>query len=138
MDPSQSFVYPILPDPKTSVRLITDIRKDDNGTFHCALKVYKLTELPPYLAFSYEWGPPRDHVLINVNSTPFMIRPNLASFLSRAPGNLDCDALLFVDTICLYFDRYGTDYLRNLRFGPLFSEGLRFYKSDQFIYLCAA
>jgi hypothetical protein len=35
-------------------------------------------------------------------------------------------ALVNVNRPCLYFDRYQTEYCRNLRFGPLFSEGFRF------------
>ena len=33
---------------------------------------------------------------------------------------------IWIDALCLYFDRYQTEYLRNLRFGPLFSEGFHF------------
>ena len=34
---------------------------------------------------------------------------------------------LWIDALCLYVSRYRTKYRRNLRLGPLFSKGLRFY-----------
>jgi hypothetical protein len=33
---------------------------------------------------------------------------------------------VWIDAICLYVDQHRTKYHRNLRFGPLFSGGLRF------------
>jgi hypothetical protein len=33
---------------------------------------------------------------------------------------------LWIDSVCLYVDRYQRKYHRNLRFGPLFSEGFHF------------
>ena len=38
----------------------------------------------------------------------------------------DPSRILWIDAICIYFDRYQTKYRRNLRFGSLFSEGFGF------------
>lgn len=47
------------------------------------------------------------------------------------PSFADCAmnrkiVLLWIDALCIYLDRYRMKDCRNLRFGPLFSEGFRF------------
>jgi len=37
---------------------------------------------------------------------------------------------LWIDSLCLYLDRYRTKYHRNLRFGPLFSNEFRFAQAE--------
>jgi hypothetical protein len=58
------------------------------------------------------------------------LKLGLKIWLSGRPEDLPgCDlstSFVGVDVVCLYVDRYQRKYHRNLRFGPLFSEGFRF------------
>src|SRR5271155_3578711 len=76
--------YRPLPDPKTWIRLMK-VTRNQSGTICCTLHAFNVSELAPesFLALSYEWGPPRDLVEIQVDGCPLQIRPTLAAFLTR-------------------------------------------------------
>jgi hypothetical protein len=66
----------------------------------------------------------QDH---RADGKPFAVTENLWPALTH-PGFKERDdpRTSWVDAICLYVDRYQMKYGRNLRLGPLFSEGSRF------------
>jgi hypothetical protein len=96
-----------------------------------ALHHRTLSDLPACSAVSYEWGPNvREHVIF-CNGRVLKITANLSLLLSKFRTS-DSSQLLWIDAICLYFDRYQRKYHINLRFGPLFYEGFRFASRIRF------
>ena len=77
-----------------------------------------------YTAISYIWGSPEDTKTITINGMPVAVGKNLAAALDCLRSSL-VDKV-WIDALCIYFDRYRAEYLRNLRFGPLFFEWFRF------------
>jgi hypothetical protein len=77
-----------------------------------------------YTAISYMWGSPEDTKTITINGMPVTVGENLAAALDCLRSSL-VDKV-WIDAVCIYLDRYGMKYPRNLCFGPLFSEGFRF------------
>jgi Heterokaryon incompatibility protein (HET) len=95
--------YRPLPDPKTWIRLM-QVTRNQSGTICCTLHAFKVSELAPesFCALSYEWGPPRDLVEIQVDGCPLQIRPSLAAFLAKIIDKKgDPDVLFFADAICI-------------------------------------
>jgi hypothetical protein len=71
-------------------------------------RLIKGSDLPanvPYQAFSYEWGCPQPESSIIVNGVKTKIRDNLWLAL-RSLRRAEAKRLMWVDAICLYFDRY--------------------------------
>jgi hypothetical protein len=94
-----------LPDPKAWIRLM-QVTRNQSGTVSCTLHAFKVSELAPesfkFFALSYEWGPPRDLVEIQVDGSPLQIRPTLSAILTKvADGNNHPDNLWFADAICI-------------------------------------
>jgi Heterokaryon incompatibility protein (HET) len=80
------------------------VTRNQSGTICCTLHAFKVLELNPesFFALSYEWGPPRDLVEIQVDGCPLQIRPTLAAFLTRvADENQQIDYFWFADAICI-------------------------------------
>lgn len=80
------------------------VTRNQSGTICCTLYAFKVSEVAPesFLALSYEWGPPRDLVEIQVDGCPLQIRHTLAAFLTRMTDkNGHLDALWFADAICI-------------------------------------
>lgn len=95
--------YNPLPNPETWIRLMK-VTRNQSGTICCTLHAFKVLELNPesFFALSYEWGPPRDFVEIQVDGCPLQIRPTLAAFLTRvADENQQTDYFWFADAICI-------------------------------------
>jgi hypothetical protein len=77
----------------------------------------------PFLeALSYVWGDSGITTPIRICNQPFEVTHNLYLALHYLQLN-DSSRRLWIDAICLYFDQHRTEYLRNLRFGPLFLRG---------------
>ncbi|CZR68124.1 uncharacterized protein PAC_18023 [Phialocephala subalpina] len=66
------------------------------------------------------WGDGKDRRVISINGLELHVTSNLATALPFL--RVDRIRTIWIDAICIYFDRYRTEYLRNLRFGPLFPE----------------
>lgn len=87
-----------------------------------------------YTTLSYCWGGKQDSCLKRANFKKYQ-DPQHGIDVPTLPKTIQ-DAILvtrrlgirflWVDSLCTYFDRYRTEYLGNLGFGPLFSEGFRF------------
>lgn len=62
-------------------------------------------EIPQYEALSYVWGTePADRSIL-LDNTHFAIKPNLEAAL-KVLNKGKAERLLWIDSICLYFDRY--------------------------------
>jgi len=89
-----------------------------------------------YCALSYCWGDPKPVADISLNGQSIGVAQNLFEFLSmvalclqdgKRPMNdhIDGETYYWIDALCIYFNRYRTEYRGNSRLGPLFSEGFR-------------
>src|SRR3984957_381778 len=76
-----------------------------------------------YPALSYAWGDPTQSHHIHVRSTRLSINVNLNAALGRLRQS-GASRHTWVDAVCIYQDRHRTKYCRNLRFEPLFREGV--------------
>lgn len=88
----------------------------------CTLKIVSLDERPSFEALSYTWGDPAEKRPIQCGNGSLYVTVNLYSTL-RHLQYMYRNRVLWAVAVCLYFDRYRTEYVRNLSFGPLFSEG---------------
>jgi hypothetical protein len=94
---------------------------------------------PSYEALSYVWGTEEDPEQVfvvsaensvgSVQSKTLLVRRNLASALRHLRSE-SSTRTLWVDAVCLYLNQYRMKCRRNLRFGPLLSEGFRFTPLD--------
>jgi hypothetical protein len=80
-----------------------------------------LDEAPDVKALSYVWGTPNDPVDVPCGNKVGFVTSNLGAAL-RQLHHADKSRTVWIDALCLYFDRYQGKYRRNLRFRPLFSE----------------
>ena len=83
-----------------------------------------------YQALSCTWGPPKLSEKLEIqriggHRSDIYITKQLHSALLHLQRRSDFRRL-WIDQICLYVDRYQRKYRRNLRLGPLFSEGFHF------------
>jgi hypothetical protein len=106
------------------VRLLVLASGLGSSPIACKLKTYPVDRMPKYQALSYAWGDPTQEGTIIVNDRPFAVARNLLE-ASQSLRHGQALVTLWIDAICLYVDRYQRKYHRNLRFGPLFSEGFR-------------
>jgi hypothetical protein len=118
----------------------------DNVEIPCKLIYCSVNDALSYMALSYTWGPPQPAHQIFVNEKRFSVRSNLWHFLNSLPrlrnysescstdatrrpesDNINAHEHVFwVDAVCIYPDRHRTKCYRNLRFEPLFCEGVGF------------
>jgi len=107
---------------------------DDYEILRCTMIRGSLQEFgTKYLAISYVWGFEVALKPLMLNGHEVRITSNLSDFLLRYRkmnkvvsnwifGNM----FLWVDALCSYPGRHRTKYRRNLRFKPLFCEGVGF------------
>jgi hypothetical protein len=115
---------PLKADPP-EMRLITLLPGPFSSQVQATLSTAPLHDPVSYEAISYAWGDPFTTAPILLDGIEFPITVNLESALRHFRLE-EKSRLLWADAICLYVDRYQRKYHRNLRFGPLFSEGFRF------------
>jgi hypothetical protein len=121
----KAFIYePLDPDQDAdSIRLVSiEQSANQDDPISCNLVPAKFADKPKYRALSYMWGDQAVKAEILLNGVQFYVGQNLwdaLHYLRNHPNRTP----LWVDAICIYFDRYETEYHKNLRFGPLFSKG---------------
>jgi hypothetical protein len=105
--------YKALDSSRREIRVLQLLAGDEHdGKVRATLIHADLDQRPVYDALSYTWGDPADTTTIELD------------------GNEDYDLRssvqfthIWVDSICIYQDRYRTKCCRNLRFEPQFCEG---------------
>jgi hypothetical protein len=134
-----------------TIRLLELFQETDgfNSPIMCAIGHFSLDdEKVQYRALSYFWGANTKTHTIYINGKRSDVTANLYSALLRLRTNYFCCCKLvcscarssqhpetldehftspqppWIDALCLYFDRYRIEYLRNLRFGPLVFRGV--------------
>ena len=88
-----------------------------------------LDDLPfPFTAISYVWGDttPKDKAWFD-DGTHLNITTSAGAVL-RSIIKYPTDRYFWIDVLCIYVDRYQSKYYTNLKFGPLFSGGVRFVR----------
>jgi hypothetical protein len=81
------------------IRLIK-LRPGKHDQPQCDIAVFELSSAPPFVAFSYTWGPPSPHFDLLINDEPIRIRENLFQFL-QAYRATACNDYLWIDQICI-------------------------------------
>jgi hypothetical protein len=135
-----------------TIRLLELFQETDgfNSPIICAIGHFSLDdEKVQYRALSYCWGDDAKPHTIYINGKRSDVTANLYSALLRLRTNYFCCCKHvcscarssqhpetldehftspqppWIDALCLYFDRYRIEYLRNLRFGPFVFRGFR-------------
>ena len=118
------------------------------------IEIFHAARTATYEALSYAWGDPErtEFAIVCASTEKIQTSPlsKLAAYLKPSARNNEPSVplttiglthnlavalrhlryrrfsrVLWIDAICIYADRYQRKYYRNLRFGPLFSEGFR-------------
>jgi Heterokaryon incompatibility protein (HET) len=121
------FTYTLLDLTGSSILTIRVVRIQP-GHQYAALKL-ALDHVPltddGHVCLSYAWGDAQDQKSILVNDRRLLVGRNLWDFLKHA-RDLKIFDPSWIDAICIYLGRYRTKCCRNLRFKPLFCEGVGF------------
>lgn len=97
-------VYRHLHAARQQVRLLRlNSAKDFNAPLRCQLLPTSLWQVPSYEALSYNWGQAPRSKIIELESTPVAVTPNLEIALRylRKPS---AERLLWVDALCINYD----------------------------------
>jgi hypothetical protein len=98
----------------------TPRRWSTDSTIICDITTVDQRTGPRYEALSYEWGSPSSkEYTIQLNRRSIPVRHNLWCALYELQDAPE-SRTLWIDALCIYFDRYRTEYRRNLRFRPCF------------------
>jgi hypothetical protein len=90
-----------------------------------SLKTCPLATAPSYYALSYTWGNSlKPHSLVVGNRLVAVTENAFQALHALAP--VWGTRLIWIDSICIYLGQHRTKYCRNLRFEPLFCEGVGF------------
>ena len=109
MQVGQKFKHKPLDLTQPSMRLLTLLGRDRQGTINCYIDDYAFPvkrKPPVYTAISYEWGDPKAAMhQIKINGHSFDIRNNLYSFLETLlrvrPSVVSEDEDFWIDAICI-------------------------------------
>jgi hypothetical protein len=117
--------WPFVPD-LGNFRLVRILAGAEEEPISCSVERFSLCPCPNYTALSYFCGDPSITETILINGIQHEVTTNLASFLRhyRSGDPARAMELCWIDTICNYQDRYRSKCCRNLRFEPLFCEGV--------------
>jgi hypothetical protein len=118
---SAGFMY--LPLADGCIRVLKIDRLDDSDTLCCTLSNITLDNVAEYDAISYAWNNETLSVLIKCNGQHLFVTSSLYEALLSLYVAGDKE-LLWADAVCTYPDRSRIRHLRNLRFEPLFCEGV--------------
>jgi hypothetical protein len=117
----QKFIHPDLAEGQ--IRLLSLRGGSGSDEVDCDLLIASLDDQVDYEALSYAWGDASDTRPIRLCGQPFHVTVNLESAL-RNLRQTDRPSILWVDALCTYSNRSRIKHRRNLRFEPLFSEGV--------------
>ena len=81
------------------IKLLPAPATEKNATIHCVLDYASLSDPPPYVALSYQWGDPEDTIPILIGDHTFLATRNLADALRnfRVRGHQQ----VWADAICI-------------------------------------
>jgi len=119
------------------IRLLEVLYGDEKCPIHLGLRTVLLTASTQYDALSYTWDndlPDDSKEFTRINDVEVDIKANLAGAV-RELRRQSVKREIWIDAICIYVDRHQRKHHKNLRFGPLFSEGFRFAYLPLFVYL---
>jgi hypothetical protein len=122
--PAERYTYQPLPSP-TSFHVLELFPGSKEDSISLRLKTADFGNSLSYEAISYCWGSPNLRALATCEDKLLEITPSLRDALvrMRLPDKL---RLLWADAVCIHQDRCRTKCCRNLRFEPLFCEGVSF------------
>jgi hypothetical protein len=103
LDPDTSFKY--APLKGSEIRIVALHPGTGTDQISCVIQNVDLNLSPTYGALSYTWGDPMTTHDILLNDQPLGVRENLHSAFMHL-RNLDQVKPMWIDAICLYFDRY--------------------------------
>ena len=96
----QRGVYQDLDIVGREVRLVKVLRNNNIATIECQLQRFSLATVPKYKALSYAWTDTPATRNIQMNGLPFLVRPNLYSYLQQLNKN-GYNGWMFIDAICV-------------------------------------
>ncbi|KAH8704372.1 heterokaryon incompatibility protein-domain-containing protein, partial [Phaeosphaeriaceae sp. PMI808] len=109
--PVEQYQHQPLDLTKQQIRLITVRRSPENGPIiNCIMKVFDLSDVPPYTALSYTWGPATPKRTVHINGRELQIRKNLFDFLWEFRNLEDLessDQYIWIDQIVIDQSNYG-------------------------------
>ena len=99
------YVYDVLPDASTHIRLATILPSaDPNATIECTLQTFLLTATPTYYALSYACGDSNFKRTILLHGVPVRVYRNLECALKRIRpllGKAGDRTPLWIDAVCI-------------------------------------
>lgn len=123
----EAYEYSLFSTHRREIRLLK-IRSatQSKAPITCSLQLASLDDVPfpKYAALSYCWGKGPADQPIYCDSSVIPVTDELLHAL-RSLRKLT-RGYVWIDQICIYQDRYRTKCCRNLRFDPLFCEGVGF------------
>jgi Heterokaryon incompatibility protein (HET) len=126
--------------PEIRLFLLSSMSETQSGLYG-SLETFRLSDAPPYIAVSYEWGGPlislKDDVNLQIQYHQLPLKPNLAQALTCFREQFKQPRFLWIDSICIYSYRTAMKRLGNLRFMSQFSEEFHFCLGAEKLMLCA-
>ena len=110
-DPAfDDYQYQPLDHATQQIRLVTLLDPLENDdAIRLDIKVFEISEAPPYTALSYVWGPPPSSHDIYIANGRLQIRENLFKFLTefrKCRDKMPSDQYLWIDQLCI--DQFST------------------------------
>jgi Heterokaryon incompatibility protein (HET) len=128
---SARFVYPADHRGKREIRLIEimpemTVQSGDGiaGAVYCRMKTVALDDAPEFWALSYAWGDASRRKTVFMGGYTVQVGESLEHFLQELRMQRFGHVQLWADAVCMYSNRSSIKHLRNLRFKPLFCEGV--------------
>jgi hypothetical protein len=90
-----------LADSKRNLRLLELHPIAEAQILSGSVHEFERTAAPTYVALSYEWGPAKADLTVNVDGREFRVRQNLFNILTEYARRISEKSYLFVDAICI-------------------------------------
>ena len=117
--------YSYKPLTGSGIRVATLQPGSSAGRISISLRHVGVHDEPMYEALSYTWGELKDVCSLECDRGQLTVTRNLYHALLRLRDEHN-PRTPWIDAVCIYQDRYRTKCCRNLRFEPLFCEGVGF------------